>query len=46
MGEAANGDCASLAIAVVPKGTVYRIDDYDGNERVMTVDEYDWQIST
>lgn len=45
LGEAANGECADLAIEDVPEGTQYRIDEYDGNERVMTCDSYDWQTA-
>jgi len=36
----------SLAIADVPTGTRYRIDEYDGSETVMTVDDYDWKVAT
>jgi len=40
LGKKANGSCASLSIAKV-KGQ-WRIDEYDGNESVMTRDSYDW----
>lgn len=43
LGEEANGDHASLAIEDVPAGSKYRIDEYDGNERVMQPDDYDWE---
>lgn len=45
LGEEANGPHASLCIADVPKGTQYRIDEYDGRESVMTVADYDWQTA-
>ena len=35
-----------LRIADVPKGQRYRIDEYDGLERVMTVDDYDWEVAS
>lgn len=43
MGDAANGRCASLHIKELPKGTLYRIDEYDGSESVMTNSDYEWQ---
>lgn len=46
LGAAANGDHAELRIAEIPSGQRYRIDEYDGSERVMTVDDYDWQIAS
>ncbi len=46
LGSAANGMCADLKIAEVPEGERYRIDEYDGNERVMTVDDYEWSVAT
>lgn len=45
MGEAANGGFASLHITEVPSGTKYRIDEYDGMESVMTIDDYEWFIA-
>lgn len=42
IGKAANGRCASLAIIEIGSD-VYRIDDYDGNESVVTPDGYEWQ---
>jgi len=43
--EKASGNHAKLAIRELPKGTKYRISEYDGNESVMTIDEYDWKIA-
>ena len=45
LGKKANGMCASLAIVDIPKGTAYRIDEYDGNESVQTMSSYDWNIA-
>lgn len=45
MGEAANGRHAELSIADVPAGQRYRIDEYDGAESVMTIDDYEWKIA-
>jgi hypothetical protein len=45
LGEEANGVCANLQIRDLPPGTKYRIDEYDGNESVVTQDEYDWQTA-
>lgn len=38
----ASGRCAQLEIADVEAGKKYRIDEYDGNEQVMTQDDYEW----
>jgi hypothetical protein len=40
LGEKANGNCADLQIEEVYGS--YRIDEYDGNESVMTAPDYDW----
>jgi hypothetical protein len=45
MQEAANGLCADLAIEDVPSSTLYRIDEYDGMESVMTQADYDWKVA-
>ena len=42
---AASGSCAKLAIKEVPSGTLYRIDEYDGSETVMTNSDYDWIVA-
>jgi hypothetical protein len=46
LGDAANGMCAKLKIEDVPKGTLWRIDEYDGNEHVATQDSYEWKVAT
>jgi hypothetical protein len=45
LGDAANGDWAELRITEVRAGTRYRIDEYDGLESVMTIDDYDWKMA-
>jgi hypothetical protein len=45
LGDAANGDFSRLAIAELEPGTKYRIDEYDGMESVMTIDDYEWSIA-
>ena len=45
LGDKANGMCAKLVIEDVPKGTSYRIDEYDGNETLMTRDDYEWETA-
>lgn len=45
LGDAASGECAKLAIRDIPSGARYRIDEYDGNESVVVVDEYDWKVA-
>lgn len=43
LGTDRSGDTYSrLVIAEVPSGVKYRIDEYDGNESVMTIHDYDW----
>jgi len=45
MGEKANGTFAKLTIETMNKGTLYRIDEYDGNETV--IHQYDdvWSVA-
>jgi hypothetical protein len=45
LGDEANGLCARLRIVELPKGTLYRIDEYDGSESVQTQDSYDWTVA-
>ena len=45
LGGRANGMYAKLAIAEIAAGTKYRIDEYDGSESVMTIDDYEWQTA-
>tara|TARA_R110000822_G_scaffold5031_11_gene21854 strand:+ start:8272 stop:8562 length:291 start_codon:yes stop_codon:yes gene_type:complete len=45
LGDKANGGCAELRIIDIPAGTLYRIDEYDGAESVMTQDDYDWKVA-
>jgi hypothetical protein len=45
LGEDANTRFSELAIADIPEGTKYRIDEYDGSESVMTVDDYNWSVA-
>lgn len=45
LGQLANGSCAKLAIAYLPKGTLFRIDEYDGFESVATKDSYGWDVA-
>lgn len=45
LGDKADGRCAKLYITEIPAGTLYRIDEYDGLESVMTQDMYDWKVA-
>lgn len=45
LGEAANGRCSKLRVVTVPKGTMYRIDEHDGQEHIETQDTIDWAIA-
>lgn len=45
LGSAANGHAAALAIRELPAGTKYRISEYDGVERVITLDEHEWSVA-
>jgi hypothetical protein len=45
LGEAAGNGFARLAIRELEPGTKYRIDEYDGMESVMTIDDYEWSIA-
>jgi hypothetical protein len=45
LGEDASGRFAKLEIYNLPKGTLYRIDEYDGYESVATHNDYDWSVA-
>lgn len=45
LGDEANGMCAKLRIEELSKGTLYRIDEYDGNESIRTQDCYEWSVA-
>jgi hypothetical protein len=45
LGDKANGPNAKLRIEDVPAGTLYRIDEFDVYESVMTQDTYDWKMA-
>lgn len=45
LGDKANDNFSRLYIAEVPAGTRYRIDEYDGYESVMTIDDYEWKVA-
>lgn len=45
LGAKANGLCTDLKIRELPPGTRYRVDEYDGKERIITIDEYDWKTA-
>lgn len=45
LGDAANGDHGKLEIVELEPGERYVIDEYDGYERVMTMDDYNWRTA-
>jgi hypothetical protein len=45
LGVQANEGFSCLQIRELPAGTLYRIDEYDGLETVMTQDEYTWSVA-
>jgi hypothetical protein len=45
LGDKASDRFSNLQIRELAPGTKYRIDEYDGMESVMTVDDYDWSIA-
>ena len=42
----ASGDCAELVIEEIPKGSLYRIDEYDGNESIEYRDSDCWSVAS
>jgi len=45
LGEKANGFAARLVVVELPKGTLYRIDEYDGLESIETDDDIEWRVA-
>jgi hypothetical protein len=45
LGNRADGDFADLIIVELPKGTLYRIYEYDGFESIETADDIVWKIA-
>ena len=45
LGDKANGECAKLYIEDIPKGTLYRITEYDGYELIETKYDTDWNVA-
>jgi hypothetical protein len=45
LGEKANGRSAKLVVEDLPKGTLYRITEYDGFEDIETADDVDWCVA-
>jgi len=45
LGQDAGDVFSNLQIRELPEGTLYRIDEYDGRETVMTQDEYTWRVA-
>ena len=45
LGDKANARFAKLKITDIPEGTLYRIDEYDGYESVMTQEDYEWNVA-
>ena len=45
LGNDADGVFADLRVVELPKGTQYRINEYDGLESIETADDIDWQTA-
>lgn len=45
LGLEADSGFSRLMIDELPAGTLYRIDEYDGNESVETQDGYNWSVA-
>jgi len=45
LGEKASSWASKLVVEELPKGTLYRIDEYDGYESIETVDNIDWKVA-
>ena len=42
----ASNNFSNLIVVEIPKGTLYRITEYDGYEGIETADSIDWEIAT
>jgi hypothetical protein len=45
LGTGASGDCSKLAVIELEKGTLYRIDEYDGYESIETSSDCVWSVA-
>ncbi len=45
LGDKADGSSAKLVIEDLPKGTLYRITEYDGYESIETKEDLDWKVA-
>jgi hypothetical protein len=45
LGDKANGDRAKLYVEELPKGTQYRIEEYDGKEWIETLSDITWSTA-
>jgi hypothetical protein len=45
LGEKANGWAAKLVVEELAKGTLYRIEEYDGYESIETADDVNWKVA-
>ena len=45
LGDKANSNYSKLKIMELKSGTLYRIEEYDGRESVMTNDTYEWSVA-
>lgn len=45
LGEKASNWAAKLVVVELPKGTLYRINEYDGYESIETAGDIDWKVA-
>jgi hypothetical protein len=45
LGDEANGMCSKLRIVELEKGTLYRIEEYDGFEDIVTDIDIQWRVA-
>lgn len=45
LGKKANSAFADLVVVDIPKGTCYRINEYDGFESIETKEDIDWRVA-